>query len=305
MVAPGDAVRAGQEVAKVESRLPGNPPPHVTLIAPLGGLVVASHIHVGEPVEPDKSLIEITDLTKVHCIARVPDFAVGKLKPGATAHIQIAAFPDRKFTSNLVRFGTVADRESGTVDAVFQLENSDNLLRPGMRAEISIVTTKRAKVLSIPREALQGEGADRFVFVKDFELPYAFIKTPVEVGESNGMYTEIRSGLFPADDVVTRGAYSLSFTGRGNVSLKEALDAAHRHEHAEDGSKIPSEGKAAKHTNGGHPTAEDKFHDARPWIVTSGILTILLLGIVAALITEMRRPKACPGQNEATPAPLP
>ena len=92
---------------------------------------------------------------------------------------------------------------------------------------------------------------------KDFDLPNAFVKTPVEVGQMNDRFVEITSGLLPGDEVVTRGAYSLSFAGGGSVSLKEALDAAHGHEHAADGSELTPEeggdgGKAGGDDGHGH-----------------------------------------------------
>ena len=57
-----------------------------------------------------------------------------------------------------------------------------------MRAEFSIITSKRTGVVRVPRSALQGDPADRFVYVKDFELPNAFIKTPVVIGMMNDLY---------------------------------------------------------------------------------------------------------------------
>ena len=63
------------------------------------------------------------------------------------------------------------------------------------------------------------------LYVKDFELPNAFVRAPVELGEQNDGYVEVKNGLFPGDEVVTQGSYSLGFAGGGSVSLKEALDA--------------------------------------------------------------------------------
>jgi cobalt-zinc-cadmium efflux system membrane fusion protein len=118
------------------------------------------------------------------------------------------------------------------------LPNPDDLLRPGLRAEFSIVVETRTDVVTVPRSALQGDPAGRFVYVKDFDVPNAFVKTPVVVGKSNDRVVEIVSGLLPADEVVTQGAYSLAFVGGGGISLKDALDAAHGHDHAPDGSEL-------------------------------------------------------------------
>ncbi len=278
----GDTVEKDQVLVRVESRQPGSPPPVVELRAPIGGLIVQSHIRLGEPVEPDKELLDISDLTEVLAVARVPENQAAKLKPGSKAHIRVSALGDQPLEGEMIRFGTSADRESGTIDAIFKVANPGLKMRPDMRAEFSIVLSQRSNVVGIPRSALQGEPSKRFVYVKHFDLPNAFVKTSVQVGEMNDRFVEITGGLFPADEVVTRGAYSLSFAGGGSVSLKEALDAAHGHEHAEDGSELTPEKRAqsANAKGGGHHDHEE----ANPvWKYTSGVLFVLLL---ASLFTR-------------------
>lgn len=283
-VAPGDTVKKDDEVAKIESRMPGDPPPVIPLKAPLGGLVTHVDARLGDPLDPEKALLEITDLSEVYAVARVPEHQAGRMKPGTEAHIKVAALPHEKFKGELLRFGTSADKESGTIDAIFRLTNPGGLLRAGMRAEFSIVMSKRSNVVSVPRAALQGESSNRFVYVKDFDLPNAFVKTQVQVGEINDRFVEITSGLLPADEVVTRGAYSLSFAGASSVSLKEALDAAHGHEHAEDGSELTPEKKAAmegKKGGAAHDHGHEHEHEEEGssplWMYACIVLFVLLL----------------------------
>lgn len=276
---PGQQVKAGDVVARVESRQPGNPPPTIALEAPLGGMVTQLEARLGDPVEPDRALLEIADLSRLYAVARVPEHYAGRMKPGARSHIRVSAVPEQEFTGTLLRFGTSADVESGTIDVIFTLPNESGLLRPGMRAEFSIVLNLRQNVMSVPRAALQGDAADRFVWVKDFDLPYAFIRTPVVVGQINDRSAEIVNGLFPADDVVTRGAYSLAFVGGGSISLKAALDAAHGHEHNEDGSELTPEQKKAKAETGqsGQGGSGSGSGSGNPfWMIVSGVLFVLL-----------------------------
>lgn len=241
----GDTVAAGQELVKVESRQPGNPPPVIALTAPIGGLVTESHVRLGEPVEPEKEMLDITDLSEVYAIARVPEDQAGELKEGIKAHIRVAAIPGETFTGELLRFGTSADRESSTIDAIFRLQNKTGKLRPDMRAEFSIILSTRPNVMAVPRAALQGDPASRVVYVKHLDIPNAFEKAPVQIGAKNDRYVEILSGVFLGDDVVVKGAYSLAFAGAGSISLKEALDAAHGHAHNEDGSEMTAAQQAA------------------------------------------------------------
>ncbi len=243
----GDSVAKDQVIVRVESRQPGNPPPTVDLKSPMDGFVVSAHASLGDPVGPDSHILEIIDMREAYAVARVPEDQAGRLVPGVTeARIRIAALPGESYRGKLLRFGTSADRESGTIDAIFQLKDLSDNVRPAMRAEFSIVIDHRENVMAVPRESLQGDSANRFVFVKDFELANAFVKAPVQTGEKNDRYVEILNGLFPGDEVVTKGAYPLVFAGGGGISLKEALDAAHGHEHAEDGSELTAAQKAQR-----------------------------------------------------------
>lgn len=280
----GDTVVKDQVLVRVESRQPGNPPPVIELKSPIGGLLVESHIRIGEPVEPDKELLDISDLSEMLAIARVPEDQAGKLAPGSKAHIRVSALGDQPLDGEMIRFGTSADRESGTIDAIFKVANPDLKMRPDMRAEFSIILSKRSNVIGVPRSALQGEASKRFVYVKHFDLPNAFVKVPVQVGEMNDRYVEIVSGLFPADEVVTKGAYSLSFAGGGGgVSLKEALDAAHGHEHAADGGELTPEKRAemAKAAGGDHHDHGNEG-GSRVWMYVSAVLFLLLLASLFA-----------------------
>jgi membrane fusion protein, heavy metal efflux system len=276
----GDSVEIGQEIAKLEARVAGDPPPVLTLTASGRGLVTKVHIAQGEPLEPEASLMEITDLRTVYAVARVPEHEAGRMKLGTTAHIKVAASSDEIIDGELLRFGTETDRASGTIDAIFQLANSELKLRPGMRAEFSIVINKREGVLSVPRSALQGDATNRFLYVKDFDLKNAFVKTPVQLGQTNDRYIEIIQGLLPADEVVTQGAYSLAFAGGGSVSLKEALDAAHGHEHNDDGSELTTEQKAAKAGNAEarHEHAHKHNGGSLVWKILCSVLGLMLIG---------------------------
>jgi multidrug efflux pump subunit AcrA (membrane-fusion protein) len=275
--APGDLVEQGGEVIRLEGRQPGEPPPAISLAAPLAGMVTALHAVLGEPIEPGRALVEIADLTEVQLIARVAEHDAALLRPGAKARIRVPAACDFDLRTEFLRFGTSGDPEHGTVDAIFVLPNRDLAMRPGMRAEFRVVVAERGNVNALPREAVQGEASNRFVFIKDYELPYAFVRVPVVVGQQNDRSIEILEGLLPGDEVVARGAYALSSAGRGSVSLKEALDAAHGHPHNEDGSEMTPEQIAAARGQAhghGHGAAS---HWTAFFAALSALLAVLLL----------------------------
>ena len=278
-VEPDHLTKQGTEVVAIESRQPGDPPPIIRITAPISGLVTKLDAIPGQPVSPDSQLMQIVDLSEVHAIARVPEHLAGALTKGKTAHIRTSAHPEKVFQAQLEHIGSLADAETGTVAAFFHVENPEILLRPGMRAEFSIVTNTRPAVLAVPREAVQGDTSGRFLYIADYELKNAFVKTPVQLGMQNDRFVEVVSGLLPGDQVVTRGAYSLGFAGKGSISLKEALDAAHGHPHNEDGSEMTPEQRAAAAAKSGSTGRQIQFTAVAKFFAATTI--ILLIGLVA------------------------
>lgn len=289
----GDLVEEGQVLARIESRQPGNPPPTIKLVAPRSGFVTNSHITLGQPVDPESELMDISDRNVLWAVAQVPEQEASLIKVGTVARIHIPALGDQVFTSQLIRYGISADRETSSLEGIFALEDPEHQLRPGMRAEFSLITSIRKNVLAIPRESIQGSLTDRYVFVKDFELENAFLRAPVTLGEQNDRFAEVITGLFPGDEVVTNGSYALSFAGDGNgPSLKEALDAAHGHEHNEDGSEIEEQEKT-------NPDDHDHDHDEHldggknrstsSWILWWALSATLLAVVFGQLFWNQKR----------------
>jgi membrane fusion protein, heavy metal efflux system len=212
-------------------------------------------------------------------VAQIPEQLAAGIRPGTKARITFPAIGGEPIVAELLRFGVQANREAGAVEGVFKVSNKDGRLQPGMRAEFSIVVSSRPDVLAVPEESIQGDPAARVVYVTDFDLPNAFVRASIVVGEKSGGWVEVKEGLFPGDEVVTRGSYSLGFVGEGSgISLKEALDIAHGHKHAEDGSEL-KEGDKAADAEDGH---DDHGEGGAPkWLIYYAVgisIVVLLLG---------------------------
>jgi multidrug efflux pump subunit AcrA (membrane-fusion protein) len=305
----GAFVEKGEKLVLLESRQPGDPPPSIWLTAPASGTIISVNTSLGAPVEASDSLAEIADLSTIYLIATMPQATAGKIKQGTQARVRFPIRPDKEYTATLLKYAacpcpdpacalgqnlsTRSDEDEvdlNTAGVVFTVENPDNQLRRGMNAECTIIMEKREGVLSVPREAIQGSPSSRHVYVKHMTIPNAFDRVNVTTGITSGDRVEILDGLFPGDEVVTRGSYSLGFAGGGSgVSLKEAMDAAHGHDHNEDGSEMTPEQKAAAAKAGG---GDDHAHTGGG-ISTREILLMVSTGILALLlvIVSMRRRK--------------
>ncbi len=274
-VNPGENVQQGQELLKIESRQAGDPPPTISFKAPIDGTICELDVRPGDPVEPDRRLMDVTDLREVMAVARIFEHQTGQLREGMKARIRMSAFPGEVFQGELQRLGTEVDRVAGTIEAIFRIANADLRLKPGMRAEFSILTEEKSGVLSIPREALLGDAGRQFVYVADYEKPGVFAKSAITVGVMNDEQAEITSGLFPGDRVVTTGNFALQYAGGGKASLKEAMDAAHGHAHGPNGEELKKDDHA------GHDHGPGEHEEPSASVSSVSYLPLLLIGVAA------------------------
>ena len=198
----GDWVQKGQKLVDIQSRQLGNPPPVVTVTAPISGTVVERSVVLGEAVEPNKHLFHIVDLSKVIVEGDVFESDVSKVKLGQDARIRLDAYPDKIFTGKVIFVASELDPVKRTLHIWVSVDNKDGLLKPELFARVALVVKSGREVLTIPVEAIIDDGAEKFVFVKNGNQ---FVRQDVATGVSDDRYVEISDGLYPGDQVVTDG----------------------------------------------------------------------------------------------------
>lgn len=209
----GDTVKAGQRLARVQSRLIGDPPPSVEVFSPKSGIVDALNIELGQSIEPATTLFRVSDRLQINMVARVYEEDLGKVRLGQDAHIRTLAYPDRVFSAKLTLIGPALDEASRTVAVWFRLANAQGLLKPHMFAKASVVLKQNEAALTVPNAAIIEANGEKFVFVKQGEK---YARVEIGTGLSDDEYTEVTEGLVPGDEVVTQGnrqVYTVWLTG--------------------------------------------------------------------------------------------
>jgi membrane fusion protein, heavy metal efflux system len=213
LVTLGEQVSRGQKLAVIQSRLPGTPPPTVTITAPLAGVVEDRLVAPGEAVGPDKTLLRIADLSEVIVQAGAYEEDVGKVAIGQETRVRALAYPGERFSGRVTYLGQRLDPETRTLPVWVRVPNPDSRLKPGMFTKVAVVLRRNSGVLSLPLAAVLDAGGERFVFVESGDT---FTRADVRTGAADDEFVEIVDGLVPGDLVVTDGArevYTMWLTG--------------------------------------------------------------------------------------------
>jgi HlyD family secretion protein len=194
---------------------------YATITSPIDGVVLSKEVEEGQTVASSfntPTLFKIAkDLTDMRVIAKVDEADIGEVKEGQRVTFNVDAFPNDSFTGTVTQVRQQATTESNVVtyEVVIGAPNEDLKLKPGLTANVTIYTMERKDVLAIPSKALHfkpseamlndGEtitdcDASKKVWVKEGPNIKALA---VETGITNGMLTEVVSGLKAGIKIIT------------------------------------------------------------------------------------------------------
>ena len=193
---------------------------YATITSPIDGVVLSKSVEEGQTVAASFNTPELftiaQDLTDMRVIADIDEADIGGVKEGQHVSFTVDAFPDDKFEGQVTQVRQQATTSSNVVtyQVVISAPNKDLKLMPGLTANVTIFTLELNNVLAVPtkalrftpNEALLQEGQQ----IADTEAPHkvwtmegnTFKAHAVETGTTNGMLTEIVSGIGEGTEVL-------------------------------------------------------------------------------------------------------
>ena len=193
---------------------------YATITSPIDGVVLSKSVEEGQTVAASFNTPELftiaQDLTDMRVIADIDEADIGGVKEGQRVTFTVDAFPDDKFEGQVTQVRQQATTSSNVVtyEVVISAPNKDLKLKPGLTANVTIYTLEKNDVLAalakalrfMPNEALLSKGQQ----IEDVEAKTkvwtlegnTFKAHAVETGTSNGMLTEIVSGISAGTEVL-------------------------------------------------------------------------------------------------------
>jgi cobalt-zinc-cadmium efflux system membrane fusion protein len=213
----------------------------VTVTAPISGTVSDREVTLGQAFEDaGGKLMTIVNDNRVFATANIYEKDLDKVKMGQRAIAKVASLPNRSFSGRIAVIGSVVEGETRVVPVKAELDNADGVFKPGMFAELEVLTDRTATaILAVPSSAVVEANGKKLVYVQNGN---AFQPIEVTLGQTSGDMVEVKTGLFEGDLVVTQRATQLYAQSlRGGSKKPEAKSAAPAPSQATNSSKIGSQ----------------------------------------------------------------
>lgn len=206
-IAEAELIQSREKLKEAETLLDDT-----VIKAPLSGTILKKYVDEGQVISSTLSsasegtpLFSMANLERIYVKAMVDEVDTSRVSPGDETFITVDGLPGRSFKGKVVRVAPQGRVERTVTVFETWVEVSDNgrtLLKPGMTSDVEITTEVKKGVLTVPNESLKIRDGKTGAFVVRDSSP---VFTPIETGETNGIITEVKSGLKGGEEVVVSG----------------------------------------------------------------------------------------------------
>jgi cobalt-zinc-cadmium efflux system membrane fusion protein len=189
-----------------------------TVTAPISGIIGKKYFENGDMANMAVPLVKIVQMERLKIIFDAIEEDLGKLANGQQAIVKVRSYPERKFMGKVLNISPILDPITRMADIEVLLDNREHLLKPGMYAEVEVITGVLEKVIVVPRFATiesttleningrDGVVKNYYVFVVDDGIAR---QKKLEVLYINHINLAVKSGIVVGDTLVVAGQNNL------------------------------------------------------------------------------------------------
>jgi HlyD family secretion protein len=178
--------------------------------ATVSGMVLDVPVKAGNQVieannfNEGTSIASLADVKQMIFEGKVDESEVGKIKEGLPLEITVGAIEDQKFDAILDYIAPKGVAENGAIQ--FEIKGSlkkidSTFIRAGLSANASIILEKAENVLAIKEALVQYDKETKKPYVEIETGDQQFERRDVELGISDGIFVEVKSGITKEDKI--------------------------------------------------------------------------------------------------------
>ncbi len=178
--------------------------------ATVSGMVLDVPVKAGNQVieannfNEGTSIASLADVKKMIFEGKVDESEVGKIKEGLPLEITVGAIEDKKFDAILDYIAPKGVAENGAIQFAIKgtIKSIDStFIRAGLSANASIILDKAENVLAIKEALVQFDPQTKKPFVEVMVGDQKFERRDVELGISDGIFVQVKSGINKSDKI--------------------------------------------------------------------------------------------------------
>jgi len=173
----------------------------VVLRAPLAGVVSAIHHRAGDALREGDEVVTILELGTAYLRVAVDERDLGRIRPGQDVRLAFDAYPGRSFAGTVTRLVPALDRLTKSSDVIVTLPADGPPLQLDLTVTVNIVTDVIDRATVVPRDALEGAGEERFVYLAGADRRVE--RRPVRVGSCDEERCQVIDGVAVGERIIS------------------------------------------------------------------------------------------------------
>ena len=175
--------------------------------APIAGVVFERNVVIGQLVDPSTTAFKIINTSVLWVDGQVHEGDVSALRGRPEVTVVVPPVSRTAIRAQLLYVGETVDQQTRMVKVRAAVQNSAQMLKPGMFAEMHIPSGENLKGIVVREESLIKDGSEHYVFVALNDT--TFEKREVVPGLVSGELVEVKTGVSRGEKVVTKGSFML------------------------------------------------------------------------------------------------
>jgi cobalt-zinc-cadmium efflux system membrane fusion protein len=175
------------------------------LRATMDGTVIKKHLATGEAVKADDDIFLIADLSEVWATILIPADQINRVALGSQVIVRNKNL-GLQSEGKLTYLSSIIDETTRTITGRAVIPNSEKIWRPGTFVDVELVINEKLVPLAIQSKALQPIRDWSVAFVKYGNV---FEARPLEIGQNDGEFVEVLSGLKAGEVYASKNSYAV------------------------------------------------------------------------------------------------
>lgn len=197
--------QAGAELARARLR-------YGKVLAPVAGSLIARNVEPGDAVQPGKVLMVLSPAGETQLVVQIDEKHLNLLKLGQAAQVSADAYPDQRFTAELVYINPGVDAQRGSVEVKLHVPQPPAYLRQDMTVSVDIEVAQRSQAVLVPTEAVHDLDTNAPWVLK--VVKGQAVRSPIRLGLRSQGLSEVLEGLAAGDQVLATAGVAVNDKAR-------------------------------------------------------------------------------------------